>query len=314
MQRGKDAKKQITAIKRSCCNFFIEVVSSLCFGQATAPEDELIEMLLNIVFTEQAEKRGGEDGEGARQGTRDLTPYKQKSDDKPIIRSFLLQLLLEHKYVSHVMTQDRTFLISSPFVYMCMHSSEVVKGHLKTYFNRCQQALVGGVGVDHELCLLCTQCFEVQLIHSLYNINSKATVHPSDHLHTPVYNLTCIYFSQDALHKEHSNLALVQKMESILRKQLLSSAAATLSHFAVSSQRSITVEVLEAVAKMRYALMVVAELLQLQVNVQGEAHNLYGRAASAVVEEARCILCCCTITNIPHPRTLLTGVPAQSPV
>ena len=41
-------------------------------------------------------------------------------------------------------------------------STEKVKNHLKTYFERCQQAR-GGTGVDQELSLLCTQCFEVHL-------------------------------------------------------------------------------------------------------------------------------------------------------
>ena len=104
VHRGKDGKKQLLAIRKSCRSFFIEVVSGLCFGQATAPEDELIEMLLNIVFTERGdgEEEGGE-GEGGRRGTRDLTPYKEdlkERDKNPIIRSFLLQLLLEHEYVS----------------------------------------------------------------------------------------------------------------------------------------------------------------------------------------------------------------------
>ena len=100
--RGKDAKKHLMAIRKSCRNFFIEVVSRLCFGQSSPPEDELVAMLLDIMFTEQGEKREGEaggEGEGVRRGTRDLTPYEEKKDENPIIRSFLLQLLLEHKYV-----------------------------------------------------------------------------------------------------------------------------------------------------------------------------------------------------------------------
>ena len=40
-------------------------------------------------------------------------------------------------------------------------STEMVKGHLMTYFQRCQQALVGAMGMDQELSLLCTLCLEV---------------------------------------------------------------------------------------------------------------------------------------------------------
>ena len=64
-----------------------------------------MEMLLGIVFTErereevvEEEEEEAEGGRG-RLGTRKLTPFeKEKERDKtPIIRSFLLQLLLEHE-------------------------------------------------------------------------------------------------------------------------------------------------------------------------------------------------------------------------
>ena len=76
------------------------MVSTLCFGQSSAPEDKLIIMLLDIVFTEQMVVDEGEEGGKGKRGTRNLTPFKDESGDKqPIIRSFLLQLLLEHEYV-----------------------------------------------------------------------------------------------------------------------------------------------------------------------------------------------------------------------
>ena len=85
----------IRNIKKSCRQFFMEVVSSLCFGGVTAPEPDLITMLMEIVFNEKSESCIDENTELE---TRELTPYKVVSSDKiPTIRSFLLQLLLEHK-------------------------------------------------------------------------------------------------------------------------------------------------------------------------------------------------------------------------
>lgn len=91
----REIKKKIAAksvqkdIKKCCHEFFMELVSSLCFGGTIPPEPELIEMLINTVFNEK---------EGS--STQSLTPYDDTKVDKiPTIRSFLLQLLLEHKYV-----------------------------------------------------------------------------------------------------------------------------------------------------------------------------------------------------------------------
>ena len=100
--RSKEEKKLLSAIRKSCTTFFIEVVSGLCFGQSSVPEDDLIIMLLDIVFTEQREVEEGGEGEGGRRGTRNLTPFKDDvaADKQPVVRSFLLQLLLEHEYAS----------------------------------------------------------------------------------------------------------------------------------------------------------------------------------------------------------------------
>ena len=69
----------------------MEVVSSLCFGQTEPPDPQLIVELLKVVFTEKDE-------------TKELTySDKEKTDKVPVIRSFLLQLLLEHKYNNYLM-------------------------------------------------------------------------------------------------------------------------------------------------------------------------------------------------------------------
>ena len=81
-------KNKIKEVKKSGREFFMEIVSQLCFGGRVAPEPDLIKMLLNNIFTEKTDS------------TRELTPYKDDKPDKiPTIRSFLLQLLLEHRHV-----------------------------------------------------------------------------------------------------------------------------------------------------------------------------------------------------------------------
>ena len=70
--------------KKHCQNYFLEVVSSLCFGGQSAPEEALIRMLMEVVFTENA--------------TREITHVADaKTDEIPVVRSSLLQLLLEHE-------------------------------------------------------------------------------------------------------------------------------------------------------------------------------------------------------------------------
>jgi len=71
------------AVRSSCDQFFIEVVSSLCFGGVEAPEPPLIDLLLDIVLRNTK--------------TCKLSVYDEP-DSTPTIRSFLLQLLLEQKY------------------------------------------------------------------------------------------------------------------------------------------------------------------------------------------------------------------------
>lgn len=75
--------------KSNCQYYFLEVVSTLCFGGQRAPEPDLIKMLLDIIFTD------GDMG----MATREIVPLSdEKSDKIPVIRSSLLQLLLEHEY------------------------------------------------------------------------------------------------------------------------------------------------------------------------------------------------------------------------
>ena len=77
---------------RKCSHaFFMELVSTLCFGGQEAPESELIKMLINTVFTEKPQ------APETKVDTRELSYAEREGDEVPVIRSFLLQLLLEHR-------------------------------------------------------------------------------------------------------------------------------------------------------------------------------------------------------------------------
>ena len=78
-----------TSFAQSCIRFYIAIVSNLCLKNP--PEDELIEKLLETAFTVRPDTRGEE--------IRDLTPFLRPTKNSvPIIRSFLLQILLYKKW------------------------------------------------------------------------------------------------------------------------------------------------------------------------------------------------------------------------
>ena len=170
----RSQSEKLTSIRNSCRAFFMELVSTLCFGTHSAPEPSLIEMLINTVFTERQE---------TEVGTREFSPYHEaKSDKVPVIRSFLLQLLLEHKWVANYLATTTWWFQGQKLDYMpwCPYepspllfcSTEKVKEYLEYYFYKSQQAFTDKE-VDQNLCLLCIQCFEVS--------NSMCRVHTYKH-------------------------------------------------------------------------------------------------------------------------------------
>lgn len=70
----------------------MEVVSSLTFGDGTAPEAELIKFLMDIVLSATDQDQG-------MFSIRDMTPCEGESlcNEVPVVHSVLLQLMIEHK-------------------------------------------------------------------------------------------------------------------------------------------------------------------------------------------------------------------------
>ena len=70
-------------IQKNCDQFLMEVISSLCFGGKETPDSDLVKHLMYMAL---------QDLEGS-----DFTPSVERDTKSPIFRSFLLQILVEHK-------------------------------------------------------------------------------------------------------------------------------------------------------------------------------------------------------------------------
>ncbi|XP_078611724.1 E3 ubiquitin-protein ligase RNF213-like isoform X2 [Branchiostoma floridae x Branchiostoma japonicum] len=83
----REAVEKHNAYRRCCNSFFMELVSRFCFADGTPPEAGVVEMLLNYVVRREKE--------GTATQTKKFTPFEDDCiDQTPVIRSFLLQLLL----------------------------------------------------------------------------------------------------------------------------------------------------------------------------------------------------------------------------
>ena len=86
--------------------------------------------------------------------------------------------------------------------------------------------------------------------------------------------------------------------------------ASAMDEFTGFTQRDISLDMLEGVARLRYALQVAAELLQMQVKEMGGAsashtHVLHGRVASRLVDATRyCCTCIKTCISMHFNSTL----------
>eukprot|EP00731_Ephydatia_muelleri_P007093 Em0003g1341a len=116
---------KIRDLEGSCHVFFIELVSQLCFGYE-APDKDLIKLLFDTIF---ACKPGG-----SILSTRKLS-YKMEKDTVPVIRSCLLQLLLNF-------------------------SSDTVKEYLQQYLVWSEQVIGRSESDKCQLYLLCIKCFQ----------------------------------------------------------------------------------------------------------------------------------------------------------
>ncbi|KAM9281709.1 E3 ubiquitin-protein ligase RNF213 isoform 3-T4 [Morus bassanus] len=104
----RDAIARNALFRQRCNNFFIDVVTTMCFKDNEPPEAEVIQELLNLLFVHRSHLKGSDH---PAIYTKFLSPFNDEVDETPIIRSVMLKLLLKYSFnevkndVQHYLSQ-----------------------------------------------------------------------------------------------------------------------------------------------------------------------------------------------------------------
>uniref|UniRef100_A0A8B9Q3T4 RING-type E3 ubiquitin transferase n=1 Tax=Apteryx owenii TaxID=8824 RepID=A0A8B9Q3T4_APTOW len=119
--------------RQRCNNFFIDVVTTMCFKDNEPPEAAVIQELLNLLFVHQDLLK-----DHPAVYTKLLSPFNDEVDTTPIIRSVMLKLLLKYSF-------------------------NEVKNDVQDYLLRVEQSQILEKDDKKELYLLFVNCLEVRL-------------------------------------------------------------------------------------------------------------------------------------------------------
>jgi hypothetical protein len=126
--------EQYRRYQARCNSFFMDVVSQLCFAEDTAPSPPVVDKLMGLVTRQRSSRAGTK----TLLQTKEMTIFDDGIDPTPVVRSFLLQLLM------------RT-------------SGDKVDEYLQRYLQDARR-LFDEAGAEQylvQLCLLVVQCIEV---------------------------------------------------------------------------------------------------------------------------------------------------------
>ncbi|XP_058026835.1 E3 ubiquitin-protein ligase RNF213 isoform X2 [Ahaetulla prasina] len=87
------AIKKNAEFRKLCNNFFIDLVSTMCFKGNNPPEKSVIVELLNLMFVHKSVLKGP-----GSLYTKSLSPFDDVVDKTPVIRSAVLKLLLKYSF------------------------------------------------------------------------------------------------------------------------------------------------------------------------------------------------------------------------
>ncbi|XP_039201899.1 E3 ubiquitin-protein ligase RNF213-like isoform X2 [Crotalus tigris] len=140
------AIKKNTQFRKLCNNFFIDLVSTMCFKGNNPPEKSVIEELLNLMFVHKSVLKGPENLH-----TKSLSPFDDVVDKAPVIRSVVLKLLLKYSF-------------SDVKVYIQEHLSQVEANHIMDKEDKI------------ELYMLFISCFEDSLCEKIENFPKETQI------------------------------------------------------------------------------------------------------------------------------------------
>ena len=92
----RNAQAQYKQYKQRCNAFFMQLVGRLCFEGNMAPDGAVVHKLLQYVI------HSPQEGERLRTRRPHVLPDESSIDPSPVVRLFLLQLLLRSKWVCGV--------------------------------------------------------------------------------------------------------------------------------------------------------------------------------------------------------------------
>ncbi|KAG6923548.1 ring finger protein 213, partial [Chelydra serpentina] len=132
--RPREAVASHNKFRRKCNSFFVEFVSSYCFGEKIPPSAEIIEQLIKFVACKPSNPEHQEVRK-VYKPTSDLSPFEECMDPSPTVKSSLLKMLLRCRL-------------------------DNVKEHLEEYLSRIEEVLSLNESSRNDFYVMVVCCFE----------------------------------------------------------------------------------------------------------------------------------------------------------
>ncbi|XP_030418159.1 E3 ubiquitin-protein ligase RNF213-like isoform X2 [Gopherus evgoodei] len=150
-QITREAVASHNKFRRKCNSFFVEFVSSYCFGDKVPPSAEIIERLIKFVACKPSHPEHQEIRK-VYKPTSDLSPFEECMDPSPTVKSSLLKMLLRCRL-------------------------DDVKEHLEGYLSRMEEVLSLNQSSRNDFYFMVVCCFEDFMYSSFQEDASRNSEH-----------------------------------------------------------------------------------------------------------------------------------------